>query len=72
MEHYINQLIEDLHKATWNLKPPHKVWEEFEADPYDEGELEDISYIEQYIEGEKQPMAQITGIAKPAKKLMLK
>lgn len=62
MKRYIEQLIEDIHKATWNLKPPHKLWEDSEADPDDELELEDMSYVEQYIEGEKQAIGKITGI----------
>jgi hypothetical protein len=62
MQRYIEQLIDDIHKATWNLKPPHSLWEESEADPDNELELEDMSFVEQYIEGEKQPIAQITGI----------
>ncbi len=62
MERYIQQLIDDIHKATWNLNPPHKLWEESNANPDDELELEDMSYIEQYVEGEEQPISQITGI----------
>ena len=73
MQRYIEQLIEDIHKATWNLKPPHKLWEESGADPDDELELEDISYVEQYIEGETQAIGKITGIEPeqlpPAEKL---
>lgn len=62
MQRYIEQLIGDIRQATWNMKPPHKLWEESEADPDDELELEDMSYVEQYIYGEKEPIAQITGI----------
>ena len=73
MQRYIEQLIEDIHKSTWNLKPPHKLWEESEADPDDELELEDMSYVEQYIEGEAQAIGKITGIEPeqlpPAEKL---
>ena len=28
MERYIEQLIEDIHKATWNIRPPHEIWEQ--------------------------------------------
>lgn len=33
MKRYIEQLIDDLHKATWKMKPPHEMWEESGADP---------------------------------------
>lgn len=62
MKRYIEQLIEDIHQATWKIKPPHKIWEESEADPYDEGELEDISYVEKFIYGEEKTISKITGI----------
>jgi hypothetical protein len=62
MEHYIEQLIEDLHQATWQLKPPHELWEDSAADPDDELELEDMSYVEKYIYGEGEPISLITGI----------
>ena len=62
MQNYINQLINDIRQATWNLKPPHSLWAESNADPDDEGELEDMAFVEQYIYGEKQPIGQITGI----------
>lgn len=62
MKRYIEQLIEDIHQATWKIKPPHKIWEKSEADPYDELELEDISYVEQYVYGEEKPISEITGI----------
>jgi hypothetical protein len=63
MQHYISQLINDIRQATWNLQPPHSLWEESEADPDNELELEDMSFIEQYVEGERQPISQITGIS---------
>jgi hypothetical protein len=62
MQRYIEQLITDIHKATWNIKPPHLIWEESEADPANELELEDISYVEEFLYGTKIPIAQITGI----------
>lgn len=62
MQRYIEQLIDDLHKATWGMKPPHELWEESGADPDNELELEDMSYIEKYIYGEEQPVSVITGI----------
>lgn len=63
MKRYIEQLIADIHQASWNLKPPHKLWMESGANPTDEVELEDMSFIEEYIEGEQLPIAEITGIA---------
>lgn len=62
MQRYIEQLIEDLHKATWNLRPPHELWEETGADPDDEVELEDMSFVEEYMYGDKLPISDITGI----------
>ena len=62
MQNYIKQLIEDIHNASLNLNPPHKFREVSNADPDDELEFDDISYVEQYIEGEKQSIAEITGI----------
>lgn len=62
MERYLAQLIEDIRKATWNEKPPHDLWIESEADPDDELELEDMSYVEKYLYGEKESISTITGI----------
>jgi len=62
MERYIEQLIDDIRKATWNLRPPHRLWLDSEADPENELELEDMSFVEQYIAGEVEPIAEITGI----------
>ena len=63
MERYLVQLIDDLHKATWGMKPPHEIWEKSEADPDDELELEDMSYVEKYLYGDEIPISEITGIA---------
>ena len=62
MERYIVQLIEDIRKATWNEKPPHELWVESKADPDNELELEDMSYVEKYLYGEKESISLITGI----------
>lgn len=62
MQRYIEQLIEDLHKATWNLKSPHQLWDKSEANPDDELELEDMSYVEKYMYGNELPISEITGI----------
>jgi hypothetical protein len=60
MEEYIKQLIEDLRHAGFKLRPPHEIWDI--ADPDDEIELEDLSYVEEYIYGEEIPISTITGI----------
>lgn len=62
MNRYIEQLIGDIRKATLNIRPPHEIWFSSEADPDDEVELDDISYIEQYFEGVEEPIESITGI----------
>jgi hypothetical protein len=62
MQRYIELLIEDIHRATLNIRPPHPLWNECNADPDDEVELEDMSYVEQYLYGEEEPIADITGI----------
>ena len=63
MQRYLEQLIDDLHKATWGMKPPHEIWEESEANPDDELELEDMSHVEKYLYGDAIPISGITGIA---------
>jgi len=73
MERYIEQLINDLHQATWKIRPPHELWEESEANHDDELELEDMSYVEKYMYGDQEPISGITGIEieklPPAEKL---
>ncbi len=62
MNHYFSQLIDDIRKASWNLRPPHDLWVTSEANPDNELELEDMAYVEQYIYGEEEPIGEITGI----------
>ena len=62
MERYIEQLIDDIHKATWNIRPPHEIWEKSGADPDDELELQDISFVEEFVYGKKEKISKITGI----------
>ncbi len=64
MQRYLEQLIEDLHKATWGIKPHHRLWEESEADPDDDLELEDMSFVEKYVYGDEIPISGITGISR--------
>ena len=62
MERYIQQLVEDIHRATYQVRPPHELWVDSEADPQDELELEDMSHVEKYLYGEEEPISSITGI----------
>lgn len=62
MEKYFAQLMEDIRKVTWNEKPPRELWIESKADPDNELELEDMSYVEKYLYGEKESISAITGI----------
>lgn len=62
MERYIEQLIDDIHKATWNIRPPHEIWELSEADPDNELELEDMAFAEKHMYGKKKRISKITGI----------
>jgi len=60
MERYIEQLLNDIKAATWNIQPPNEIWDS--VDMNNEAEIEDISYVEEYIYGEEQPVSEITTI----------
>ena len=62
MKKYLEQLLEELNKATQKLSPPHEIWQASGADPDDEIELEDMSFVEEFMYGVKKPIGQITGI----------
>jgi hypothetical protein len=62
MKKYIHQLIEELHKATYNVRPPSEIWDSVDLD--DEGEVEDMAYAEQFIYGTPQKLSEIIGIEK--------
>ncbi len=62
MKRYIEQLIDDISNATLRVTPPHPLWLESGADPDDEMDLEDMSYVEQFVYGEEKPISGITGI----------
>ncbi len=62
MQNYISQLISDIHKASWNIRPPHECWLDTGADPDYDLELEDMSFAEKYIYGEEVPIEEMTGI----------
>jgi len=61
MEHYISQLISDIHQATWRVRPPHEIWEDVDLE--NEADLEDLSYVEEYVYGTPEKISSITGIA---------
>lgn len=60
MQRYIEQLIADIHQATWQIRPPREIWDH--ADTNSELEREDMEYVEKYIYGDKEPISSITGI----------
>lgn len=60
MDHYITQLIEDMHAARSKTTPPSQQWDYVDFE--DHGEIEDMSYVEEFLYGEKKPLSQITGI----------
>lgn len=62
MEQYLAQLIEDIHKAISNIRPPYKIGELSEANPDDELESEDMSYAEKFPHRTKKSISKITGI----------
>ncbi len=60
MHRYIEQLIEDFRRQRQLVTPPHEIWEG--VDPEDPVEQDDISHVEQFVYGTKQPVYLITGI----------
>jgi hypothetical protein len=62
VKHYLEQLVDDIHKATLKVTPPHPLWLESGADPDDEVELEDMLYAEKFMYGDEKPISDITGI----------
>ena len=60
MERYLEQLIDDFHKIRSKVNTVADHWTSVDVD--DEGELEDISYVEKYIYGEEFPISTIIGI----------
>lgn len=63
MDHYLDQLIQDIDHII-NKKPaaPSEIWDGVNLD--NDAEVEDISYIEQYLSGVKNELQHIVGIAK--------
>lgn len=62
MQKYIQQLLIDIQQACLDVGPIHTLWEASEADPDNELELEDMSFVEQYIYGNPEPIGEITSI----------
>ena len=60
IQRYIEQLIEDINRASWRVKPPSHIWDS--VDTGSELEMEDISFVEKHYYGEELPISQITGI----------
>ena len=60
MDNYIKQLIIEFHKAREIVKPPHELWNDIDMD--DEGEIEDLSFIEEYYYAKRYKISKITGI----------
>ena len=54
MEKANKQLINVIHKTTWNIRLQHEIWKQSEADPDNAVELEDLSFEEKYIYGKKE------------------
>lgn len=59
----LSNLLHLIQQACLQVPPPHPIWEVSRADPDNELELEDISYIEQMFVGTERPIAEITGIS---------
>ena len=62
MQHYVDQLLNSIHQAALYVAPPHPIWYKSKADPDNELELEDLSYVEEFIYGKPRPVGDITGI----------
>ncbi|MBE9512058.1 MAG: hypothetical protein IMY71_14410 [Bacteroidetes bacterium] len=62
MERYIEQLIEDIRHSATRVQPPGELWEDVDMD--NPNEVKDISFVEQYINGEPQQLSLIIGIGK--------
>lgn len=60
MENYIKQLIQDFHQARCRILPPSDIWDTVDMD--DEGEIEDIAFVEEFFYNTRQRISEITGI----------
>ncbi len=64
MDRYLQQLIEDLRAAAENVPGPGELWSG--VDMNNPAEVEDMAYVEQYLEGTPQKLAEIVGLEKIA------
>ena len=62
MDRYIEQLIEEMQLAMDNRPIPEKLWEDVDFD--NPAEMEDMAYVEQYINGTTEQLSKILGIDK--------
>ena len=60
MQDYINQFIEEIKLARCKIDPPLDIWNS--VDMSNPAEIEDISYVEQFFNGEGKKLSEITGI----------
>ena len=61
MQNYIEQLIGDIRNARTIVRPPlDNIWDS--ADMTDEGEKEDLAFVEEFIYGVPEKISDITGI----------
>lgn len=63
MDRYIKQIIEDIEEAKKMVPLPSDIYDGLDEDT-DKGEIEDLSYIEQYLNGPEKKIEDITGIKK--------
>lgn len=60
MERYIQQLIEDLHEAATKVPEPGPLWDD--VDMENPAEVEDIAFVEEYLNGKREKLSVIVGI----------
>lgn len=60
MDRYVQQLIEDLRAAAEHVPAPGEIWSG--VDMNNPAELEDIAYVEQYLNGDPQKLSKIVGV----------
>ncbi|MCK4662038.1 MAG: hypothetical protein KAT68_04190 [Bacteroidales bacterium] len=61
MNRYIKQLIEDIEKSISKVPEPNEIYDELDPES-DENDIEDMSHVEQYLNGEELPMEQYFGL----------
>ncbi|MCK4663746.1 MAG: hypothetical protein KAT68_12820 [Bacteroidales bacterium] len=61
MNRYVKQLIEDIEKSISKVPEPNEIYEGLDPES-DENDIEDMSHVEQYLNGEELPMEQYFGL----------